>query len=431
MKKLIQLKLKYWAKFILLKYKPQIIGITGSVGKTSTKEAIYTVLKIKKRVRKNIKNYNNEFGLPLTIIGAESPGRNLLGWFGLGFRVLKMLVITDKNYPEVLVLEMGIDRPGDMDYLNTIAKPNIGVITTIGSVHLEYFKNRNELAKEKAKLIKNIVKGGHAIINIDDEMTKKMQDNSKVRVINYGLDEKAMLRASDISFSYEDKGNLNRLTGVIFKMTYDGSTVPVHLKNALGTGAVYSALAATSVGLAYGMNLLEISQSLQNYKSPKGRLNVLPGIKNTIIIDDTYNSEPKSLSLALQVLKNLELRHGARKYAVLGDMLELGSLSVQSHKDIGKYIAKSKINKLLVVGERARDIVRGARERGMRQEDVFMFDNSSEAGKFLQKRIKEGDIILAKGSQGMRMEKIILELMAEPLRAKELLVRQGGEWKNK
>lgn len=429
MKKLIQLKLKYWAKLILLKYKPEIIGITGSVGKTSAKEAIYTVLSGEKNVRQSEKNYNNEFGMPLTIIGAKSPGKNLLGWFAIAFKVLKMLIIRDKNYPEVLVLEMGIDRPGDMDYLNSIVKCQIGVVTAVGSVHLEYFKNKNALQKEKAKLIASVVKDGWSIVNYDDEETRKMMDISKARIISYGFDKQAKLVASDLIFSYGDGGD--KFQGISFKLSYNGANVPVHIPDALGRGVVYSALAGAAVGLSHGMNLLEISQALKNYKSPKGRLNIIPGIKHTTIIDDTYNCEPKSATLAVNTLNDIALRDSQRKLVALGDMLELGSTSEASHRAIGRIIAEFKIDKLFVVGERARDIARSAKEHGMREEDVFMFDNSVMAGKFIQKRIKQGDYLLVKGSQGMRMEKIVLELMADPMRAKELLVRQEAEWMDK
>ncbi len=429
MKKLIQLKLKYWAKMILLKYKPDVIGITGSVGKTSTKEAIYTVLSRKKNVRQSEKNYNNEFGLPLTIIGAKSPGKNLLGWLLIAFKVLTLFIIRDKNYPEILILEMGIDRPKDMDYLNSIAKCKIGVVTAIGSVHLEYFKNKNELQKEKAKLIAGVMKEGWSVVNYDDEEVRKMINVSKAKVISYGFHERAKVRASDLIFSYGE--NDENIQGISLKLSYDGSSVPVHIPSALGKGMVYSAMAGASVGLAYGMNLLEISQTLKKYKPPKGRLNIIPGIKHTIIIDDTYNSEPKSAKLAINILKDINLKKTQRKLLALGDMLELGPESEASHRELGRMIAEFNIDKLFVVGERARDIARGAKNNGMREEDIFMFDNSIEAGKFIQKKIKSGDYLLVKGSQGMRMEKIVLELMAEPLRARELLIRQEKEWLEK
>ncbi len=428
MKKLIQLKLKYWAKLVLLKYKPEVIGITGSVGKTSAKEAIHTVLAEKKRVRASEGNYNNEFGLPLTIIGEKSPGRNIFGWFIIGFKVLKMLIIRDKYYPEVLILEMGIDRPGDMDYLNSIVKCNIGVATAIGSVHLEYFKNKEALQKEKSKLITNVMEDGWSIINCDEEETRKMINMSRAKVISYGFLESANIVASELSFASSGNGDIE---GISFTVSCKGESVVVRIPHALGKGMVYSALSGVAVGISYGMNLGEIAKALGAYKSPKGRLNIVAGIKDTIIIDDSYNCEPKSAVLAINTLNKINLQGSQRKLIAFGDMLELGVGSETSHKKIGKLIADCKIDKLYTVGERARDIARGAKEAGMREENVFMFDDSVETGKFIQKRIKKGDYLLVKGSQGARTEKIVIELMRDPLKAKELLVRQGKEWQNK
>jgi len=428
MKKLIQLKLKYWAKLILIKYKPDVIGITGSVGKTSAKEAIYTVLNKEKRVRANKGNYNNEFGLPLTIIGAKSPGRNIFGWIMIGFKVLKMLIIRDKDYPEILILEMGIDRPGDMDYLNSIVKCKIGVATAIGSVHMEYFKNKSDLQKEKAKLIACVKKDGCSIINYDDEETRKMADLSQARIVNYGFLESADIVASELSFANE---GTEIVQGIRFKVSYKNKDTFIYIPRALGKGMVYSALAGVAAGLSYGMDLNEIAKSLKEYKSPRGRLNIIAGIKNTTIIDDSYNCEPKSAILAIDTLSKINTQSSQKKILALGDMLELGADSEDKHREIGKLIADSNINKLYAIGEKARDIARGAKEAGMIEDDVFMFDYSSEAGAFIQKRIKKGDYILVKGSQGARMEKIVLELMNDPLRAKELLVRQGKEWEQK
>lgn len=426
MKRILQLKLKYAAKLILAKYKPDVIGITGSVGKTSTKEAIYKVLSSKNNVRRNVKNYNNEFGLPLTIIGADSPGRNIFGWFLVFFKALKLILFKDKNYPQILVLEMGIDHPGDMKYLNSIVECKFGVVTTVGTVHAENFDSLEELRKEKAELIKNVLKGGWSIINYDDESTRKMINESKAKVLTYGLDAKAQIKAQEINFSFQEEG----LKGLSFKMLYNGSVVPMMLPNVLSRSSVYNALAAAAVGVAYGMNLIDISTALRDFLPPQGRMNLIPGVKNTIIVDDSYNAEPKSMKAALETLKMIPKKDDARKFAVLGDMLELGKYSEEKHREIGQEVVVSDADKLIVVGERARDIARGAESAGMKRDDIFQFSNSEEAGKFIQNRIKQNDIILVKGSQGARMEKIVKEIMAEPLRAPELLVRQGKSWGN-
>lgn len=428
-KKITELKLKWFAKRILKKYNPEIIGITGSVGKTSTKEAVYTVLKDKFRVRRNRKNYNNEIGLPLTIINADSPGKNLFSWLWVFLKAAKLLLFKDRNYPRVLVLEMGVDRPGDMDYLLRIVKPQIGVLTFVGTVHAEYFSSRNELRIEKTKLISCISKQGYSIINFDNKEARQAQKTSQATVISYGLDKKAIVRAHEISFSIDSKSN--ELNGLSFNLVYQNKKTKIILPQVLGIGAVYSALAAAAVGIAKGMNPQEIQRVLKGYISPKGRMRVIEGIKHTTILDDSYNSEPASARAALGTLKRVPAQKGARKLAALGDMLELGNYSEAGHRDVGKYAFKCGVDRLIVVGERARDIARGAKEAGMREEQIFNFPDSSAAGRFIQDRLKENDIILVKGSQGIRMEKIVVELMAEPLRAEELVVRQEKKWRNK
>jgi len=186
--------------------------------------------------------------------------------------------------------------------------------------------------------------------------------------------------------------------------------------------------------LAYYVSSTQDASGLCHIKpfrmhSPKGRMNLIDGIKNTLIIDDTYNSSPQSAIAALGVLHEIKVRDGSRKFAVLGDMYELGNYTEQGHSDVGKYAHKIGVDKLITVGEIARDIGRGAEEAGMKRDNIFNFRDAETAGRFLQNRIKENDLILIKGSQGVRTEKIVLEIMADPLKAKELLVRQGKEWR--
>lgn len=440
MKKIIQFKLKILAKMILARYKPDVIGVTGSVGKTSAKEAVYTVLASKFNARRNVKNYNNEIGLPLTVIGVDSPGKSVFGWMAVFLKALKLILIKDANYPRILVLEMGVDRPGDMDYLNSIVKCRIGIVTLIGPVHLEFFGAIGNIQKEKGKLISNLPKSGRAILNYDDEKVRQMSKLTEAAALTYGFDENADVRAQEAVFSFSalaDKSefgalaaNAAKLAGISFKLSYSGSTAPVLLPNVIGYAAVYAALAGAAAGIVYGLNLVEISQALRKFNSPCGRMNLINGIKNTLIIDDTYNSSPQSSIAALEIAGKVPLARGARRFAVLGDMLELGGYSEQGHKEVGRQAVKDKIDKLIAVGERARDIARGAEKAGMLADNIFHFARAEEAGKFIQERINEGDLVLVKGSQGMRMEKIVKEIMAEPLRAKELLVRQDEMWED-
>lgn len=429
LRKILQFKLKFISKLILKKYRPIIIGITGSIGKTSAKEAIYLLLKDQRVTRMSSKNYNNELGLPLTIIGAGSAGQNLMAWCWLFFRAVKLILIKDKNYPRVLILEMGADRPGDIAYLTAIAPPTIGVVTGVNYTHLEYFGSLAGIKKEKQVLIENITSQqnqGLAILNYDNDSTRDMAAVSKVRVLTYGLQAGADLQAQDIVFNFT-KGNYE-LSGLNFKLNYKGSVVPVFMPQVMTESALYAALAAAAVGIYFDSNLVEIAQALSNFSLPPGRMNILPGIKHSFIIDDTYNSSPAAALAALDILGRIKIDETAAKYAILGDMLELGTYTEEGHRLVGTKIVESGINRLIAVGPKSQDIIFGATAAGLADDYIWHFDQSEEVGQFLSTKLKAGDVVLVKGSQGMRMEKIVKDIMAEPSRAKELLVRQGSEW---
>lgn len=426
MKKLLELKLRMLARLILKRYRPIIVGITGSIGKTSAKEAIYHVLQNKFAVRANFKNYNNEIGLPLTIIGRESPGRDFFGWFVLLWQAFFLVIFKNKNYPKILVLEMGIDRPGDMDYLTNIAPPDVAVVTAVSYSHIEYFGSLNNIKKEKQRLVEKLHPRGLAILNYDSALVKEMKLVSRAKILSYGVKEEADLRAQDVIYNFS-RGNYD-FAGINFKLNNQGSIVPVNMKNVMSEPALYAALAATAVALYFKMNLVEISAALNNFSSLPGRMNLLSGIKHSFIIDDTYNSSPEAAISAVEILGKIKVDMGAKKYAVMGDMLEIGAFTEEGHCLVGKKIQEKGIDILVAVGERARDFIKGAKEAGLEDEQIFYFDRSEEAGRFLQNRIKEGDVLLVKGSQGVRMEKIVKELMAEPDKAKKFLVRQDPPW---
>lgn len=428
-KKIIIWKLKILAKLILAKYKPKIVGITGSVGKTSSKDAIFCVLSSKFRVRRSLKNYNNEFGLPLSIIGADSPGKNIIGWLSVLFLAGRLILFRNKNYPEILILEMGVDKAGDMDYLNSIVNCDVSVITSIGEAHLENFGSRDLIQKEKGKILDGLVKNGRAVLNYDDARVKELAGKSKVRVIGYGFKPGADVLASNLRFKFEDEKKLDNLLGLTFKAEFNGSMVPVILPRVIATSAVYAALSAIAVGISWEMNLIEIATALREFVSPRGRMKLIPGIKHSLLIDDSYNASPQSSLAAIDFIKRIETETAFRKIAIFGDMLELGAFSSAGHQEVGRAIAAASFDLLITVGELARGIGRGAKEAGMGDEKIFNFSHNKEAGIFAQERLRQGDLLLIKGSQGARMEQVVKELMAEPLRAGELLVRQGLEWK--
>lgn len=414
--KLISLLLKPLVKAVLHKYQPRIIGITGSVGKTSAKEAIFSVLKNKYRVGRNAKNFNNELGLPLTILGIEkSGGKNIFVWLGVILKAWQLILFTNKKYPQVLVLEMGADRPGDIKYLTSMAKPDIAVITTIGQSHIEYFGSIENIAKEKISITDNLRKEDFAIINGDDPYLQNLSKNKKISVRTFGQSDACDIKISKIHLTFRQD-----TFGTNFKLKYQGREVPVFLPNILGSQHAMAAAAACAVALVMGFNIVAATTNIQDYQPALGRTKLLPGVKNTWLIDDSYNSSPQSSKVALNILS--ELPSEGRKIAVLGDMLELGAQSEVEHNLVGKLLVDLKIDYLVVVGERSRDIARGAIRAGMSEDKIFHFPKAFEAGTFLQERLKEHDIVLIKGSRGIKMEQIVYELMARPWEANEYLV---------
>ena len=419
-KKIVEKKLKKYSKRILEKYNPDIIAITGSVGKTSAKEAVYLILKNHFNVRKSEKNYNNEIGAPLTLIGCDSGGKSFFAWLEI-FRKAKKLIRKKCEYPKIIILEMGADNPGDIENLTNFVKPMVGIVTQVGQAHIEYFKTQKNIAKEKGKLVENIKKDGYAVLNFDDPYVSSMAKKTKVNILTYGFSQGSDLRASDVRAGEESKNGI----GISFKLAYDKSNVPVILPNILGEHFIYSALCAIAVSKIYGINIIETISELKNFEPLPGRMKLLVGVKNTKIIDDSYNSSPQAVIAALKAMASYPSK---RKMAVLGDMLELGKISEKEHYAIGGKLMDFGIDIAICVGERSRDIARGAKDSGMLSDRIFSFSKTQEAGKFLQERMEQGDLILIKGSQGMRMENIVKEVMAEPQGAGELLCRQGEEW---
>lgn len=430
MRKILQKILYILAKLILARYKPKIIGITGSVGKTSTKEAIFTVLKSKYTVRTNIKNYNNEIGLPLTIINSTAAGKNIFKWFYIFSKALVVLIYWP--YPEILILEMGADKPGDIKYLVNLAPCFVGVLTAIGKnpAHLEFYKNIDQLIKEKANIITHLNKDNWAVINIDDENLINLQEKTVAQIITVGISDQALIKVEDINYTSNlEEDFKNNVAGLNFKINYQGNIVPFKLKNCLGTPQAYAALNAIACGIIFKMNLVEIAQALKNYLPPLGRLNILEGIKDTIILDDSYNSSPTACQQALELLSTINV--SGRKIACLSNMEELGEESSKVHRQIGRIIANLNIDVLFTVGDKAAEIAEAATEKSMNKENVHIYEDADLAKKAIEQEMHRGDVILIKGSQKWRMEKVVKEIMLHPELAEKLLVRQDRLWQNK
>lgn len=424
-KKIIYLEkiLRFMSKIVLRKYKPTIVGITGSVGKSSTKEAVFKALSSKFKVRKNEKNYNNEIGLPLTIIGAESGNGSFLGWARVFLKWLGVIIFPNK-YPEILVLEMGVDRPLDMEYLLSFIKPTVGIITNISGSHLEFFKSIDNILKEKGKLAKNLPEDGLVILNSDDERLLSFKDKVKNQVVLFGLGDNAQVKASDISFNF----NNFEPQGISFKLNYEGKIIPIRLPFVLAPHLIYSALAAIAVGNFFKINLVDIADALQEFSPPLGRMNLVKGAKNSFVIDDTYNASPVSTMAALDVMKNLK---ALRKISALGDMLELGENSENGHKEVLEHAFENGINIFFVTGDRMKKAAHELEREGKLSGKVFYFNDPESLGIELRRGLREGDLVLVKGSQGMRMEKAVFEIMENQKEAEKLVCRQSKDWRKK
>ena len=426
-KKIISLIITCEAILIIKKYKPKIIAVTGSVGKTSTKDAIFAVMSSSFFVRKSEKSFNSDIGIPLTILGCQNAWFDPIKWCRNIFRGLELILFTNK-YPEWLILEVGADRPGDIKNVSRWLKPNVVVLTSFAKVpvHVEFFRDRDAVIREKKYLVDALKHDGILIVNGDDEDSVKIKESAKNISIIYGTSNIADLIATEIKNYYGKDGGIE---GVTFKVEYKENIIPVIIKGALGDKSLYSSLAAIAVGISQKINIVKAAEALINLEVSKGRMRVIKGIRNTTIIDDTYNSSPKALISALNTLKEIKVSNSAKKIAVLGDMLELGKHSIDEHYKAGKLVADV-CDILLTVGIRSRKIAEGALDGLLSEKNIYQFENSVEAGKFLQNILKEGDVILIKGSQSMRMERTVEEVMSEPDKAVELLVRQETEWKN-
>lgn len=428
MKKQLEKILAAIATGILKKYKPLVIGITGSAGKTSTKQAVFAALAGTYDVRATPKNYNNELGLPLTIIGGKAAGKNIFSWFVIILRGWSYLIF-DRKFPKMLVLEMGADRRGDLAKLVAIAPPHVSIITSIGEAHIQFFGSLSAIAEEKETLVKVLPTDGYALLSADDPRVFSMRGVTKAKVMTYGLTETADVRALSVEYIRDPRSTA--VLGLRLTVRGPSNDVTVDLPGVVGRGHALAALAGLATAKILGMPLVAAAEGLRAYAPPPGRLRLIPGVKKTVIIDDTYNASPGAMHEALEVLKNFSVPEKARRIALLGDMRELGGYTERAHREVGEYVAKNNIDMFVAVGEAMHEAQDAAKKNGMNEDHVIHMDNAVAAGRFLQDRIKPGDVILIKGSQNtIRLERAVKELMAEPERAEELLCRQGKEWES-
>ena len=417
--------LTYEAKLVLRRHKPFIIAITGSVGKTSTKDAIFGVLKNHRTVRKSEKSFNSEIGVPLSVLGLPNAWANPILWLK-NFFDGAILAFFSRSYPEVLVLECGVDRPGDMATLARWLKPDIVVMTRLPEVpvHVEFFGTPEAVINEKLELLAALKPDGVFIYNHDDIKLQEVAKGVRQSSVGFSRYLPSHFTASQDTVIYHD----DQPVGSSFTITHLHESATIKIMGSIGLQNAYTYSAAAAVAEQFAIPLTAVSDAFLDYQSPPGRMRMIRGIKGSLIIDDSYNSSPIAVEAALQSLS--ELRGAKRKIAVLGDMLELGQYSSREHERVGEMVAPI-ADVLFTIGVRSRKTAETALEHGMKESKIFQYEDSARAGRELQAYIEPGDIILVKGSQGVRAERIVEEIMAAPERASEFLVRQDTTWRAK
>lgn len=356
-----------------------VVAVTGSNGKTTTKEMIAAVLSSRLRVLKTEGNLNNQIGLPLTL--------------------LKLTSGTD-----VAVVELGVNVEGEIGRLSEIASPDVGVITNIGRAHLEGLKGIAGVAREKGALLTHLKGqsgGGLAVLNGDDRFGDRLSRRSRAPVTRFGLGRSNEVRATSV--------RLDGLAGSFFQVNLDGRPVRFHLVTP-GVAGVRNALAAIAVGRHFGIPVSSLRRALKGFRGEGHRMQVIRLARSVDLIDDSYNANPDSMSVALQLLKEAGRRRRGL-VAVLGEMLELGKAAPRAHREVGRLAGEAGLRLLFVVGSRAGEIGRGARQAGMAANRIFLFSNTEQAARSVATFLRRGDLVLVKGSHGVHLERVVEALL--------------------
>ncbi len=353
------------------KHSIPVVGITGSNGKTTTKEMLAAILKLRGPVLKNEGNLNNHIGVPLTLLKLDARHR-------------------------AAAVEMGMSASGEIDMLSRLASPDVGVITNIGPAHLEFLGTMDMVAEAKAELLANLKPEGTAVLNADDPYFETLKKKFSGRVLSFGIDKKADVSAGNIEQGkdYTD-----------FRLRIGESGVNVRLRT-MGRHNIYNALAAAAAATAVGMLIDAVKDGLEEF-APVAMRSEIKIIKGRTVLADYYNANPGSMKAALETL--ITLRTGARSVAVLGDMLELGQAGTEEHREIGRAAARLGVDVIITVGVLSKHIIEGAFEAGMPTSNLFAAGSHAEAADLLEKQSRNGDAVLIKGSRGVKMEKILEE----------------------
>lgn len=387
MQKILFSYLRFWAVRYLNRTKPEIIAVTGSVGKTSAKDAIFAVLNERYRdeVRKSHGNLNNETGVPLSILGFHNSPNNFLSWIPILLSV-PFKSMTQKKY-RFLILELAADKPGDIKYLTSFIHPKIAVLTAIGPAHMEAFGNLEKIIEEKANLLRALPIDGKAILNIEDANVRKISYGGRWEKSTYAISEDADYVAKNIETKISNYEGSTSFEVVSKKYKFKAETLTLGKE-----GNVLACLSAIAIGKIYDLTNPEIIAGLKNFENDKHRMNVFKGKNGSTIIDDSYNANPLSMKSALKMLN--ELPSKGRKIAVIGDMREIGKISTEAHILMGKY------------AHEVADIVIGVGKIAKKYDAKNYFTSPKKALDFLLKEVKENDIILIKASRSIGLDKI-------------------------
>lgn len=407
------------ARAVVRRYRPRIVMVTGSVGKTSTKDAVAAVLSERFHVRKSEKSFNTGFGVPFTILGVENPWRNPFAWLAILKNAMALLLLPN-HYPNMLVLEVGADRPGDLARILRIATPDIVVVTRLPEipVHVEAYASPEAVREEEFSPAYTLAASAPLIIPSDDSYAVDNAKRTPARVILYGATENALVRVRDIGFY----GVGGKITGMQTTISMDGEQGICVEEGSVGRTQIPPLAAAIAVAHTLGIALTDAINALKSYEAPAGRGRLFAGKNNSTIIDDSYNASPAAVEEALKTLKAFP--HAKRRIAILGDMLELGRYSVTEHERIA-ILAGEAADVIVTVGIRARAFASASKNA-----EIVQFDTARTAAAKLATLVREGDVILVKGSQSVRTERIVEALLANSEDASRL-VRQEKKWKLK
>ena len=381
-----------------------MIAVSGSIGKTSTKDAVACAVTGWRRTAATIGNQNDELGVPLSIVRRRPSGRNLLGWAATMRRAARLASDPEGTYAECLVLELAGCHTGDIECLLELVRPDIGVLTGIEATHLESYGSLEAIEQEEGKVIRMLAADGVGVVNCDSRGTRRATAGDRCRILTYGFGDRADVRAVVASSAID----WSTLTGsVTLRVRCGGADEVLILPGTVGRQSCYAPLAAVGVGEAIGIPPARALRALRSYAPPPGRMRCRAGASGAMIVDDTYNSSPAAAARALETLAKLAPAAGGRRIAVLGPMAELGPAAPAHHAEVGGACAHLGIDLLCTVGEPSRTTARAAREAGMPAADVLEWAGCGEATVALRRLVAAGDVVLVKGSQAARLDRVV------------------------